>query len=303
MNLNERQEAVADARSGRVVVVAGPGSGKTRVLVERIRRLLASGAPARAIYATTFTVRAADELEERLEGTTLGFCGTIHGLARRLLLAYPEHHPLGPSFSILDTADVDDLYKAAHAEARLRSPLRTLRRKIADLHDVGGDPDALPPEDSVESIDARRLLVGYRAAKDRLRAEDFDGLVTRARTMLLSHPDVALSVSRGVEHLSVDEAQDLDEAQDSFLDLVAPAADAVPGAGRSVLFVGDPLQSIYGWRGGRPEILLRRAADAHTVVQLARNYRSVPAIVALSNRVAADDPLRPPSYVLEANRA
>lgn len=103
-------------------------------------------------------------------------------------------------------------------------------------------------------------------------------------------------------HLSVDEAQDLDEAQDSFLDLVAPQADALPGTGRSVLVVGDPLQSIYAWRGGRPEILLRRAESAHLVVQLARNYRSVPAIVALANRVAADDPLRPETYVLEAAR-
>lgn len=302
MKLDERQETVSSAHEGRVVVIAGPGSGKTRTLVERIRRMVVAGVPPAVIYATTFTVRAADELEERLGGTHLGYCGTIHGLARRLLIQHPDAHPLGSHFSVLDSADVEDLYKAAHAEAKLRSPLRTLRRKVSEIHHAGGDPDALPPEDSQEGIEARRLILAYREMKSRVRAEDFDGLVTRARTMLLSHPEVSLSISRSTMHLSVDEAQDLDEAQDSFLDLVAPQADALPGTGRSVLVVGDPLQSIYAWRGGRPEILLRRAESAHLVVQLARNYRSVPAIVALANRVAADDPLRPETYVLEAAR-
>lgn len=301
MILNERQDVVANTHSGCVVVIAGPGSGKTRTLVERIERLQAAGAHPKGIYACTFTVRAADELEARL-AAPIGYAGTIHGLARRLLLAYPDNHPLGPNFSILDTQDVDDLMKQAHAEARLRSSLRTLRRKIQEIHDVGGDPDALPPEDSVEGIDARRLIVAYRSAKDRLLAEDFDGLIARARTLLLTNPQIAAQIANRIEHLSVDEAQDLDAAQDQFLDLVAPAASAVPGGARSVLVVGDPLQSIYGWRGGRPEIMMRRAAAAHVVVQLGTNYRSVPAIVALSNRVADDDPLKPESYILDASR-
>lgn len=297
MNLNERQEAVASAIDGRVVVIAGPGSGKTATLVERIRRLQAAGAHPREIAACTFTVRAATELEERI-GAPLGFCGTIHGLARSLLQAYPEYHALGSGFSVIDEDDASDLYRASHASLRLRSGLTKLRKRIREVFQTGGDPESLPPEADIEGVEARRLELDYRAACARICATDYDGLIRHARMLLLTQPEVARMVRDRVHHLSVDEAQDLDPAQDDLLELVAPAGDAIPGSGRSTLFVGDPLQSIYAWRGGTPSLLLERAKRAHTMVMLGHNYRSAGGIVDLANDIARSDPLRPEEYTL-----
>ena len=297
MNLNERQEEVARAVDGRVVVIAGPGSGKTATLVERIRRLQQAGAHPREIAACTFTVRAATELEERI-GTPLGFCGTIHGLARWLLQAYPDHHALGSEFSVIDEDDASDLYRASHAALRLRCGLTKLRKRIREVFQSGGDPESLPPEVDAEGVEARRLELDYRAACARIRATDYDGLIRGARLLLLTNADVTRMVRDRIRHLSVDEAQDLDPAQDDLLELVAPAADAIPGTQRSTLFVGDPLQSIYSWRGGTPSLLLERAKRAHTTVMLGHNYRSSGGIVDLANDVAKADPLRPPEYML-----
>lgn len=311
MDLNERQEAVASTQEGRLVVLAGPGSGKTRVAVERIRRMLKNGEHPREVWAVTFTVRAAAELEERLE-RTIGFAGTIHGLARRILTEFPDaDHALGSYFSVLDGSpgtpqsrdsrrrnDVDDLMNLAHRDAKLKTKIGLLRSRIGEAAVCG----SLPDEDSTIGLEARKLLLAYSGLKARLRAEDFDGLVARASRVLRENPLVAQEVRRRTKHLTVDEAQDLDATQDAFLELVSPSDDALPGTGRSRMLVGDVLQSIYGWRGGTPEILLRHAAAAHTVVNLVTNYRSVPGIVDLSNRVASDDPIRPDGYVLDAAR-
>lgn len=305
MDLNERQRAAVETIDGRLVVTAGPGSGKTRVVVERILHLFRHGVHPNDVVATTFTTRAADELSERLErasGKRPRYVGTIHGFARYLLRRFPDSHPLGADFSILDTADVSDLYAAARAENRLRLPLGKLRAKIDEVL-AGGDPYAVPAEDSPVGIEARALLLAYRKAKDRLRAEDFDGLIHRARVLLAEKADVAATVVLEVQHLMVDEAQDLDPAQDAFLELASRPDLAVPGVGRSTCYVGDVLQSIYGWRAGDPTLFLARMAKATTVVHLDANYRSAPEIVALSNRIAAADPLRPDGYTLRAVRS
>lgn len=298
LSLTDRQEAVAQATSGRVVVLAGPGSGKTATLVERIRRLLAAGASARSIAACTFTVRAATELEERLDGTRLGFCGTIHGFAREILGMFPDSTPLGSDFSVLDEDDVNDLYRACHAELHLKASLSKCRVRIRRVLLGTTDPTALPVEDSPEGIDARRLEVGYRAACARLRATDFDGLIRHARILLLENPFARMQARNAFRHVSVDEAQDLDWTQDHLIDLVAPEDDALPGTDRSLLMVGDPMQSIYSWRGGTPAVLARRVERAHTRVMLGHNFRSRKGIVDLANRVAAADPLRPEDYEL-----
>lgn len=297
MHLNERQEEVARAVDGRVVVIAGPGSGKTATLVERVRRLQQAGAHAKEIAACTFTVRAATELEDRI-GTPLGFCGTIHGLARAILQAYPDHHALGSNFSVIDEDDAADLYRASHASLRLRCGVTKLRKRIREVFQSGGDPESLPPEVDAEGVEARRLELDFRAACARICATDYDGLIRNARLLLLTQPEVARMVRERIRHLSVDEAQDLDPAQDDLLELVAPGDDAIPGNGRSTLFVGDPLQSIYAWRGGTPSLLLARAERAHTMVMLGHNYRSAGGIVDLANDVAAADPIRPPEYTL-----
>jgi len=305
MDLNERQRAAVETLDGRLVVTAGPGSGKTRVVVERILHLFRNGAHPNDVVACTFTTRAADELSERLErasGKRPRYVGTIHGFARYLLRRFPDAHPLGADFSILDTADVADLYATARAEHRIRLPLGKLRAKIDEAR-ATGDPFALPAEDSPVGIEARALLLAYRKAKDRLRAEDFDGLIQRARVLLAEHADVAATVAGEVCHLTVDEAQDLDPAQDAFLELASRPDLAFPGVGgRSTCYVGDVLQSIYGWRAGDPTLFLARLAAATTVVHLDANYRSVPDIVALSNRIAEADPLRPDGYTLRAVR-
>lgn len=304
LELNAEQERVAAFRRGRCVVVAGPGSGKTRVVVERIRRMLKEGTHPSEVVVCTFTVRAAAELETRLEAS-LGYCGTIHGLAFRLLTLYADADgALGAHFSVLDEQDRLDLLRAVRRECCLKTSAEVMLRILAELEQGANDPQGEPPKLSREYLDAGTLLRGYRERKARLNAEDFPGLINRARLLLLRNPGIAAQIQQRWPHVSVDEAQDNDGAQDSLLELLAPASSFLPVEGfeRSLVVVGDPLQSIYRWRGGEPRLFLRRAEEAHERVFLGRNYRSRPEIVELSNVLAHANSLCPPGYELVAER-
>lgn len=301
--LTPDQAEAAGFLHGRLVVTAGPGSGKTRVLVERIRNLLEIAHPFE-IVAVTFTNKAADELEARL-GVSLGYVGTLHGFAHSILSAFPDAEAaMGPRFGVLSELDRRDLVRACAKEVASPVPLGpTLEILARHAQSEAAPKSPIPPLGSRE-VYVEKTRQAYEARKARYRLEDFDGLIARARMILERNPLAAQQIRQRVRHLSVDEAQDLDRSQDALLELVAPedGATTLAMGNRSIALVGDPLQAIYGWRGGDPEILAERGERAHARVFLGRNFRSVPEIVEATNRVADLSPEKPDGYVLEAVR-
>jgi DNA helicase II / ATP-dependent DNA helicase PcrA len=269
--LDPDQRAAATAPSP-LLIIAGPGTGKTRTLTHRIAHQIAErGLPARHFLAITFTRRAAQELRDRLavlcalegDGDELTVT-TFHGLGLRILR---DHH---------DAAGLVERFGVAAEAARLRV--------AAEL--TGSERDG------------RRLVAGMAADPDgrlALRKEllardlvDFEGLVEMSATLLRDNPAIAAGIRARWPQISVDEYQDIDAVQYDLLRMIS-------GDGAGLTAIGDPDQSIYGFRGADVGIFGRFAADfpAATTVELTRNYRSDPAIVAAATQAIAPTTLVP----------
>jgi len=265
--LDPDQRAAARA-PGPLMIIAGPGTGKTATLTRRIAvQLAARGLPPAACLALTFTRRAAAQLSERVAALVTGHPGatvtTFHGLGLAILR---EHGALAglAGFEVADD-------QARLAVATELAGSRTRARRL--LAAVAGDPAERAAFDA--ALAGRGLV-------------DFDGLVERAVTLLEDHPDVAAALRDRWPLVSVDEYQDIDAAQYALLRLLA--AD---GGGLTV--IGDPDQSIYGFRGGDVGFFLRFGTDypGATTAQLTRNYRSTPAIVTSALQAVAPSTLVP----------
>jgi ATP-dependent DNA helicase UvrD/PcrA len=254
--LDSDQQAAARA-AGPLMVVAGPGTGKTRMLTHRIAgQITAHGAAPGAFLAITFTRRAAEQMRARLaallpEQAPAITVTTFHGLGLMLLRELHEQAGLAAGFTVADDA------ARLEVAADLTGSPRAGRRLITQ---AAADPSA------------RDRLVKALAARDLV---DFDALIERPAAVLAAQPDLALMLRRRWPRISVDEYQDMDAAQYRLLRLLA-------GDGTGLTVIGDPDQAIYGFRGADVGIFLRFARDypAATTLQLVRNYRSSPAIVA-----------------------
>jgi len=267
---------------GPLLIVAGPGTGKTRTLVERIARLVRTriAAPAE-ITAITFTRKAATELRGRL-ATLLGgradgvFVQTFHALGLDLLRAHAAAAGLPPQFAVLDEAGRHALLTHVHAEAG-ECALSVARVAGA----ISAAKAALvAPADAAPELTA--IYAAYEKALASAGAVDFDDLVVRA-VRLLETDEVALtSARRRCRHLLVDEYQDINAAQYRLVRLLAPT-----GPSTNLCAVGDPDQAIYGFRGADPSYFVRFASDypGALTLTLARNYRSVASIVRLATAV------------------
>jgi uncharacterized protein (TIGR00375 family) len=288
---NLEQDAAIAHGEGPLLIVAGPGTGKTRTLVERIARLVHSRAAAPdEITAITFTRKAATELRERLAkllGARAGGVSvqTFHALGLDLLRAHAAAAGLPPHFAILDEAARQALLAQVHTEAGecALSVARTANAISAAKAALVAPADAAP--------ELAAIYCAYEKALAGAGAVDFDDLVARAVRLLETDQAALASAHRRCRHLLVDEYQDINAAQYRLVRLLAPE-----GPSTNLCAVGDPDQAIYGFRGADPCYFGRFASDypgARTLT-LGRNYRSVASVVRLATAVIERTPDRAP---------
>jgi DNA helicase II / ATP-dependent DNA helicase PcrA len=293
--LDERQAEAVLAPPGPLLVLAGAGSGKTRVLTERAAAMVEGrGQPAEALLVITFTNRAADELRERLE-RLIGAAarrmtiGTFHALGHRLLRAHARRVARSPRFSVYDGHASRRLIARALEELRVseRLGVRLVALQIGQAKARLIDPAGYR---ALRDSDATRLIAAayerYERALERSDAVDLDDLIRRA-VALLGEADLAARYGERWRAIMVDEHQDSNPAQHELVRRLAAGH-------RNLTVAGDDDQAIYRFRGAEVQNLLgfERDFPGARVVALERNYRSSGAIVAAAARLAAHNPRR-----------
>ena len=294
--LNPEQYAAVTAPDGPLLVLAGAGTGKTRVLTSRLAHLLVEARVRPGeILAVTFTNKAAREMNERVEALIRRpvqglWLGTFHSIGARLLRRHAERIGLKPNFTILDTDDQQRLLKqlleAAGLDAK-KFPARVLSGIIQRWKDRGWTPDKVPGSEAGDFALGRTIEL-YRQYQSRLatlNACDFGDLLLHGLTLFAEHPDVLEDYQRRFKAVLVDEYQDTNVAQYLWLRLLGQRH-------KNVTCVGDDDQSIYSWRGAEVGNILRFEEDfpGARVVRLERNYRSTAHILgAASGLIAANE--------------
>ncbi len=295
-SLNEAQRNAVAAPVSSMLVLAGAGSGKTRVLVHRIAWLVQAEAMSPfSVMAVTFTNKAAAEMRSRIE-ELLGvpprgmWVGTFHGLSHRLLRAHWKEANLPENFQILDSDDQLRVIKRIMRAMQLdeqKWPPRQAQWFINSKKDEGLRPDYIDPGyDPFE----RTMVDVYRRYHDyceQVGVVDFGELLLRAHETLLKRPDLLQHYRERFRYILVDEFQDTNAVQYAWLRLITGEQD-------KLMVVGDDDQSIYGWRGARIENIRQFSTDfpnANTI-KLEQNYRSTGTILKAANAVIANNPDR-----------
>ena len=292
-SLNDAQRQAVAASQGRQLVLAGAGSGKTRVLVHRIAWLIqVELASAHSILSVTFTNKAAAEMRQRIE-QLLGinpagmWVGTFHGLAHRLLRAHWQEAGLAQNFQILDSDDQQRLIKRVIREMGLdeqKWPARQVQWFINGQKDEGLRPRHIQASGDLFLATMRDIYVAYEQACDRAGVIDFSELLLRALDLWRDQPDLLQHYQRRFRHILVDEFQDTNAVQYAWLRLLASGGD-------SLMAVGDDDQSIYGWRGAKIENIHQYTADFPDaeLIRLEQNYRSTGGILKAANALIANN--------------
>ena len=296
-DLNDAQRQAVAAPSANLLVLAGAGSGKTRVLVHRIAWLIqAEGTSPYSILSVTFTNKAAKEMRARIDelmGSSLNdgtgaprgmWVGTFHGIAHRLLKAHWKEVGLPQNFQILDSDDQLRIIKRIHKELDLDEshwPPRQSQwfinaqkdegRRAAHIEDYGKD---------LNQTMMLRVYLAYEQACERQGVVDFAELLLRAHELWLKQPAVLKHYQDRFSHILVDEFQDTNTIQYAWLRVLA-------GKQIPVVAVGDDDQSIYGWRGAKIENIQQYSKDFPNtqIVRLEQNYRSTSTILQAANAV------------------
>lgn len=291
--LNAAQREAVEAVDGPVLVLAGAGTGKTRVLTTRFAHILLTGrAFPSQILAVTFTNKAAREMRERVSAL-LGqpaeglWLGTFHALGARMLRRYAERVGLRSNFSILGTDDQLRLLKQVMEAARLdtkRFAPQGLMSAIQRWKDRALAPDAIPADQDMEygAHSGRDLYAAYQKRLLALNAADFGDLLLLTTDLMRHDPEVLANYHRAFRYILVDEYQDTNLVQYQWLRLLAQAR-------RNICCVGDDDQSIYSWRGAEVENILRFEHDfpGAKVIRLEANYRSTAPILAAASGLIA----------------
>ena len=293
-SLNDAQRQAVAASLGRQLVLAGAGSGKTRVLVHRIAWLIqVEQASPHSILSVTFTNKAAAEMRHRIE-QLLGinpagmWVGTFHGLAHRLLRAHWQEARLNQNFQILDSDDQQRLVKRVIRELGLdeqRWPARQAQWFINGQKDEGLRPQHIQAGGDLFLATMRSIYEAYEQACERAGVIDFSELLLRALDLWRDHPGLLEHYQRRFRHLLVDEFQDTNAVQYAWLRLLAGRD------GGSLMAVGDDDQSIYGWRGAKIENIHQYTADFPDaeMIRLEQNYRSTGGILKAANALIANN--------------
>lgn len=293
-SLNDAQRQAVAATLGRQLVLAGAGSGKTRVLVHRIAWLIqVEQASPHSILSVTFTNKAAAEMRQRIE-QLLGinpagmWVGTFHGLAHRLLRAHWQEARLVQNFQILDSDDQQRLVKRVIRELGLdeqRWPARQAQWFINGQKDEGLRPQHIQASGDLFLGTMRSIYEAYEQACERAGVIDFSELLLRALDLWRDNPGLLEHYQRRFRHLLVDEFQDTNAVQYAWLRLLAGSG------GGSLMAVGDDDQSIYGWRGAKIENIHQYTADFPDaeMIRLEQNYRSTSGILKAANALIANN--------------
>jgi len=292
-SLNDPQrQAVADPARYQLVL-AGAGSGKTRVLVHRVAWLLeAEQVSPFAILAVTFTNKAAREMRGRIE-MLLGqpyngmWVGTFHGLAHRLLRSHWQEAGLAEDFQILDSDDQLRLIKRVIRSLDIdeeRWPARQCQWYINGQKDEGLRADNIEHFDDDYTRTMLELYKAYEEACERGGMIDFGEILLRAHELWLQNPQILEHYRKRFQHVLVDEFQDTNTIQYAWLKVLS-------GGDNSLMVVGDDDQSIYGWRGARIENIQQFSSDFANagIVRLEQNYRSTSTILKAANELIANN--------------
>ena len=289
--LNPMQLSAVKAQDGPILVLAGAGTGKTRVLTTRLAHLIATGsARPWSILAVTFTNKAAREMRERVT-SIIGpmaeqvWLGTFHALCARIIRRHAELLGLQPNFTILDADDQIRLIKQLMQAEGLddkKWPPRTLSGVIQRWKDRGLTPDKINDAEEKE-FSSVRLKQIYEQYQNRLRvlnAADFGDLLLHCLTLFNENPDVLALYQSRFNYILVDEYQDTNIAQYLWLRLLAQGR-------RNICCVGDDDQSIYGWRGAEVGNILKFEKDfpGAEVIRLEQNYRSTSRVLAAASKL------------------
>ncbi len=297
-SLNPEQREAVESVDGAVLVLAGAGTGKTRVLTTRIAHILATGrAWPSQILAVTFTNKAAREMKERI-GILAGaavegmpWLGTFHSIGVKLLRRHAELVGLTSSFTILDTDDVIRLLKQL-IQAEGLDDKRWPARQFAGMIDGWKNKGLLPadiPEGDARAFGngkGRELYAAYQNRLKTLNACDFGDLLLHPIAIFRKNPDLLKEYHQRFRYILVDEYQDTNTAQYMWLRLLAQRPK---GETQNVCCVGDDDQSIYGWRGAEVDNILRFEKDfpGAKVIKLERNYRSTAHILGAAGHLIA----------------
>ncbi|HCH23064.1 MAG TPA: DNA helicase Rep [Oceanospirillaceae bacterium] len=293
--LNPRQQEAMQATSGAVLVLAGAGSGKTSVITQKIAYLIDEcGLKGHQILALTFTNKAAREMKERVGQLVQGKAGrgltvsTFHNLGLNIIRK--EYAALGyrPGFSIFDSQDVlallkDLTHKDFEAAEDACEPIQYMISNWKN--DLVTPSQALAGADGPEQVLAARVYEGYQKTLKLYNGVDFDDLILQPVRLFAEHPDILDKWQNRVRYVLVDEYQDTNSSQYLLVRQLV-------GFRANFTVVGDDDQSIYAWRGARPENLAILQADYPSlkVVKLEQNYRSTGRILKVANELIAHNP-------------
>ncbi len=287
--LNPAQRAAVEHFEGPLLTVAGPGSGKTRVITHRIARLLERGVPGEQILALTFTNKAANEMRARVQALVPGnrvWLGTFHRFCAQLLRRHASYAGLEENYSIYDTSDSRKAIKrvmesldidASHfTPERIASAISWAKNNLATAESF--EPRSGRPLDSMVA----RVFPAYQALLLASNAVDFDDLLLHVATMLRDQPELRTALDAHYRFILVDEYQDTNLVQYA---IVRALSIDYP----HLAVTGDPDQSIYGWRGANLKNILEFERDYPQVkvIRLEQNYRSTPNILRVADALIA----------------
>ena len=297
--LNPEQRRAAETTEGPVLILAGAGTGKTRAITFRMANLIASGVPADAILAVTFTNKAAEEMRNRVSDLLLRagvppsqpWLSTFHSLCARLLRREAPSAGLPRDFAIYDTDDQMAAIKLAMTKLAIEDDSLTPRNVLSAISHAknhGLSPEKMRSE--AIGQDGRRvadIFAEYEKLLHQSKALDFDDLLLRSVRLLREVPAVREKWQARFQYIHVDEYQDTNRVQYELMRLLT-------GPKRNVCVVGDEDQSIYRWRGADVSILMSFSHDfpAAKVIKLERNYRSTQNILDAAAAVVANNPDR-----------
>lgn len=292
MKLNDQQQAAVEYMGGPLFVLAGAGSGKTRVITEKIAFLITqAGYRPHSIAAITFTNKAAKEMQERVSARLgrddtrgLTVC-TFHSLGMRILREEAEHAGYKKNFSILDASDSAKIIAELLGSSG-REPVFKAQHQISLWKNSLLTPDAAFQAASDEwERQTAQVYASYQAMLENYQAADFDDLIRLPTTLLRQDSTIRIKWQNRLRYLLIDECQDTNACQYAMM-------RALAGLEGRFTAVGDDDQSIYAWRGADMENLRRLQEDypALKIIKLEQNYRSTARILKAANRVIANNP-------------
>jgi len=301
--LTAPQRAAVTHREGPLLVLAGPGSGKTRVITHRVAYLIQEGVPPHHILAITFTNKAAEEMRNRLEEMRLRRGSTIctfHSLCARLLREFANRAKLSPNFSIYDTADQLATIRAAtkilELDAQNYAPAKMLGI-ISNLKNDLVTPSQYAQEDNdFRGKNIAKIYKAYQKQLDTNQALDFDDLLMKFALLLRDDPDLLNHLNERYQYVLVDEYQDTNHCQYQI-------ARGLTLNHHNLCVTGDPDQSIYSWRGANIRNILAFEKDypEALVVRLEENFRSTPQVLELADQLIRQNRQRKEKGLFTAN--